>query len=80
MQTVARCPIETFLRLYYKPLFHFAAQLCGDPVHALLLTQRAFRTVMDRSRSLPIPTNVRAWMFSIVFYEFIQTRARAQLA
>ena len=76
MKTVARCPIERFLELYYQPVFRFASRLCGDPVRALLLTQHAFQTAFDRSRSLPIPANVRAWLFTIVFHQFLEIRTR----
>jgi len=76
MITVARCPLEKFLERNYPPVFHFASRLCGDPVRALLLTQRTFRAAFDRSRSLPVPTNVRAWLFAILFHQFLEIRTR----
>lgn len=60
---------------YYQPLFHFAAHLCGSPARAMLLTQRTFRLAFDRSRNLPIPANVRVWLFTILFNNFLKNRA-----
>lgn len=80
MKTNALSPIEKLLELYYKPLFRFAARLCGSPVRAMILTQRTFRLALDRSRGLPVPANVRAWLFAILFHTFLEERPRIRRA
>jgi DNA-directed RNA polymerase specialized sigma24 family protein len=74
MQTTARSPIAKLLTLHYLSLFRFANRLCGSPERAMELTQRTFRLVLDRSRSLPVPANVRAWLLSVLFHEFLEAR------
>lgn len=68
--------IENLLEIYYLPLFHFAERLCGSPTRAMLLTQRTFKVALDRSENLPVPTNVRAWLFSLLFHKFLESRPR----
>jgi len=68
--------MDDLLEVYYVPMFHFAVRLCGSPTRALQLTQRAFNLAMDRSRDLPVPTNIRGWLFSILFHDFLEGRPR----
>ena len=75
MQKTNLSRIETQVDRQYLPLFHFAERLCGSPTAALLLAQRTFRLALDRSRSLPVPANIRAWLFSILFHEFLEIRS-----
>jgi len=79
MQTTARSPIEKLLTLHYLSLFRFANRLCGSPERAMILTQRTFRLVLDRSRGLPVPANGRAWLLSILFHEFLEARPASSL-
>ncbi len=76
MQTAALSEIETLVELHYRSLFCFAERLCPNPAEAMLLTQRTLLLALDRSRDLPVPANVRAWLLSILFHEFLETRAR----
>ena len=76
MQTTARSPIEKLLALHYQSLFRFARRLCASPARAMILTQRSLRLAVDRSRSLPVPANVRAWLLSILLREFLEARPR----
>jgi RNA polymerase sigma-70 factor, ECF subfamily len=76
MKTTAMSPIEKLLEQYYQPLFRFASLLSGDPANAMILTQNTFRTAFDFSRTLPVPTNVRAWLFAILFNQFLEARPR----
>lgn len=76
MRTTDLSRIEKLVELYYRPLFRFAARLCGNPAKAMILTQRTFRLALDHSLGLPVPTNVRAWLFSILFHKFLQGRQR----
>ncbi len=80
MRTTDHSQIDLFVELYYLPLFRFAALLCNNPANALILTQRTFRLAHDRSRSLPVPTNVRAWLFTILFSKFLEDRPRIRHA
>ena len=68
--------MDDLLEVYYLPLFQFAVRLCGSPTKALDLTQRAFNRALDRSRDLPVPANVRGWLFSILFHDFLEHRPR----
>jgi DNA-directed RNA polymerase specialized sigma24 family protein len=80
MQTAAQSPIEQFVDRYYLPVFRFATRLCDDPAFALTLTDRTFRAALERGRSLPVPANVRAWLFSILFHKFLEGRPRSRRA
>lgn len=72
MQKTEPSRINKLLKLYYRPLFHSALQLCGNPARAMALTQRTFRQAFEFSRSLPVPANRRAWLFTILFDLFLQ--------
>ena len=80
MQTTLLEPIEKLMELYYLPLFGLAMLLCGNPAKAMVLTQCTFRLAFDVSRTLPVPTNVRAWLFAILFSKFLEGIPRAQRA
>ncbi|MEJ0091480.1 MAG: hypothetical protein WDM80_17265 [Limisphaerales bacterium] len=67
-------PIENLLEAYYQPLFRFATSLSGNPAKAMILTQRTFRLAFDFSRTLPVPNNVSAWLFAILFNKFLEDR------
>jgi len=75
MQPADPIQIEKLVELYYRPLFRFAARLCGSPVEALTLTQNTFRHAFDISQFLPVPANVRGWLFAILFHSFLERRA-----
>ena len=72
--------MDLLVEFYYIPLFRFAARLCGSPERAMILTQRTFRLALDRSRDLPTPANIGAWLFSILFHEFLEHRLPSRLA
>lgn len=74
MRTNNLTRIEKLVELYYQPLFRFASRLCGSPAEAMVLTQRTFRLAFDYSRNLPAPINNRAWLFSILFNNFLEGR------
>lgn len=42
----------------------------------MLLTQRTFKLALDRSQNLPVPANVRAWLFSLLFHKYLESRPR----
>jgi DNA-directed RNA polymerase specialized sigma24 family protein len=72
--------MDDLLEVYYLPLFRFAVRLCGSPTKALQLTQRTFNLALDRSQDLPVPTNVRGWLFSILFHDYLENRSRQRHA
>jgi DNA-directed RNA polymerase specialized sigma24 family protein len=72
--------IENLLEIYYLPLFRFAERLSGSPMRAILLTQRTFKLAQDRSQNLPVPKNLRAWLFTLLFRQFLETRPPGQPA
>ena len=80
MKTTELSKIEKLVELYYQPLFRFAVRLCGSPVKALEMTQRTFNLALDRSQSLPVPSNVRAWLFAILFHDFLEHRQQTRRA
>jgi len=71
--------LDNLLEVYYLPLFRFAVRLCGSPTRALELTQRTFKLALDRSQDLPVPKNLRGWLFSILFHDFLETRPHLRL-
>jgi len=80
MQTTVLVPIEKLVELYYLPLFGLAMFLYGNPAKAMVLTQSTFRLASDFSRTLPVPTNVRAWLFAILLNKFLEGIPRTRRA
>jgi DNA-directed RNA polymerase specialized sigma24 family protein len=76
MTPVTQCPVEKLVERYYQPVFRFAMRLCGDPACAMMLTQCTFRVALDRNRTLPVPANRRAWLFTLLFHRFLEARQR----
>ena len=79
MRTTKVSQMNQFSQLierYYQPLFEFATRLSGSPARAMLLTQRTFRQAFERHRSFPVPGNVRAWLFTLLFHHFLETCPR----
>jgi DNA-directed RNA polymerase specialized sigma24 family protein len=78
MTNLAR--IENLLEVYYLQLFRFAERLSGSPTRAMLLTQCTFKLAVERSQHLPVPANVRPWLFTLLFKLFLENRLRLQRA
>jgi DNA-directed RNA polymerase specialized sigma24 family protein len=72
--------IENLLEVYYLQLFHFAERLSGSPTRAMLLTQCTFKLAAERTRNLPMPAQVRPWLYSLLFKLFLENRLRLQRA
>jgi DNA-directed RNA polymerase specialized sigma24 family protein len=66
--------MDDLLEAYYLPLFQFAVRLCGSSIKAFDMVQCALKLAADRSRELPVPANLRAWLFSILFHDFLEAR------
>lgn len=76
MRVIKFSQMDDLLEAYYLPLFQFAVRLCGSAIKAFDMVQRAFKLAADRSRELPVPTNLRAWLFSIMFHDFLGSRTQ----
>src|SRR5512144_3273734 len=74
MQTTARSQIEKLLAVHYLSVFRVANHLCASPERAEILTEHTLRLALERSRSLPAPADVRAWLLSILFHDFFEAR------
>ena len=72
MQTLLSPRFNQLIELYYQPMFRFAASLCGSPEAALALTQRTFRRAHERRSEGAAPTNVKEWLFTLLFLEFLE--------
>ena len=80
MRVIKFSQMDDLLEAYYLPLFQFAVRLCGSPIRAFDMTQRAFTLAADRSRELPVPTNLRAWLFSLLFRDYLEGRTQLRYA
>jgi DNA-directed RNA polymerase specialized sigma24 family protein len=76
METTMAPRCNQLIELYYQPLFRFAASLCGSPETALALTQRTFRRACERGTKSPAPADVKQWLFTMLFVEFLEQRPR----
>ena len=75
MQTTARSQIEKLLAAHYLSVFRVACRFCASPESAEVLTDYTLRLALERSRSLPVPADVRGWLLSILFHEFLEARS-----
>jgi RNA polymerase sigma-70 factor (ECF subfamily) len=73
MQTTLAPRFNQLVELYYQPVFRFAASLCGSPEAALALTQNTFRAAHERADKVASPSNVRQWLFTLLFLQFIES-------
>ena len=74
MQTTTAPRFNQLVEQYYPMLFHFAASLCGSTEAALALTQRTFRRAHERNAKTTAPANVKQWLFTMLFLEFLEHR------
>ena len=72
MHTTKPPRFNQLIEQYYPLLFRFAASLCGTPEAALALTQRTFRRAFERGVKSAAPANVRQWLFTMLFLEFLE--------
>jgi len=68
---------EKLVKLYYQPLFRFATRLYGSSKAARAHTYDTLRRALDRSRELPVPANTQAWLFAVLFHDFLEHRSHA---
>jgi DNA-directed RNA polymerase specialized sigma24 family protein len=74
MQTILAPRFNQVVELYYQPVFRFAASLCGSPEAALALTLNTFRVARERADHAAAPSNVRQWLFTLMFLQFLESR------
>ena len=72
MQSSLSPRFNQLIELYYQPMFRFAASLCSSPEAALALTQSTFRRAHERGAEGAAPANVREWLFTLLFLEFLE--------
>lgn len=72
--------MESVVELYYQPLFAFAARLYGRPEAALRSTRRAFERVLCESSRAREPRQLKQWLFTALFSDFLRERRRGQIA
>jgi DNA-directed RNA polymerase specialized sigma24 family protein len=76
MSTTLAARFNQLVELYYPPVFRFAASLCGSPEAALALTQNTFRVARARADCAAAPANVRQWLFTLLFLQFLKSHPR----
>lgn len=72
METNMALRFNQMVETYYPPLFRFAASLSGSPEAALTLTQNTFRVARERAGRAAAPINVRQWLFTLLFLQFLE--------
>jgi len=77
MQTTLASRFNQLVELYYQPVFRLAGSLCGSPEAALALTQNTFRVARARADHAVAPSNVRQWLFTLLFLQFLESRRPA---
>ena len=73
MQTNLAPRFNQLVEIYYQPVFRFAASLCGSPEAALALTLNTFRVARERADQATTPSNVRQWLFTLLFLQFLES-------
>ncbi|MCX8089331.1 MAG: hypothetical protein N3I86_00120 [Verrucomicrobiae bacterium] len=68
--------LEKRLRRHAAVAARFAQRLCGDRAQARALTRRAIQVALQRARFVPVPRDLRAWLLTLLFHQFLLTRAR----
>jgi DNA-directed RNA polymerase specialized sigma24 family protein len=74
MRPKADFDFETLVELYYRPVFAFAARLCGQLDRALELTQHTFCLALNRQEYFEDRDAVKGWLFTLAFSEFLKER------
>jgi RNA polymerase sigma-70 factor (ECF subfamily) len=72
---------ENLVRLYYRDLYRFGFSLTGSEVEAADLTQETFCIWANKRHQLRNPANVKAWLFTTLYREFLKIcRRRKRVA
>jgi DNA-directed RNA polymerase specialized sigma24 family protein len=68
--------LEKRVHRHARGMLWFAMRLCGDAAQARALTRRAVHVALERSRFLPVPRDLRAWLWTLLFHQFLLSRAK----
>jgi len=68
--------LEKRVHRHARSMLRFALRLCGDAAQARSLTRRAVQVALERGRVLPVPRDLRAWLLTLLFHQFLLSRAR----
>jgi RNA polymerase sigma factor (sigma-70 family) len=65
---------EQLVKLYYRDLYRFGFSLTGSEADACDLTQETFYIWANKGHQLRDRTKVKAWLFTTLHRQFLQTR------
>jgi RNA polymerase sigma-70 factor, ECF subfamily len=67
---------ENLVKLYYRDLYRFGFSLTGSEADAADLTQQTFYIWANKGHQLQNAASVKAWLFTTLHREFLQTCRR----
>jgi RNA polymerase sigma-70 factor (ECF subfamily) len=65
---------EQLVNRYYRDLYRFGLSLTGSEADASDLAQETFYVWANKRHQLKDPTKVKAWLFTTLHRQFLQTR------
>ena len=65
---------ENLVKLYYRDLYRFGLSLTTSEADAADLTQETFYIWANKGHQLKNPVKVKAWLFTTLHRQFLQTR------
>ena len=65
---------ESLVKIYYRDLYRFGLSLTGSEADACDLAQETFYVWANKRRQLKNPAKVKAWLFTTLHRQFLQTR------
>ena len=65
---------EQLVNRYYRDLYRFGFSLTGNEADACDLTQETFYIWANKGHQLKNPAGVKAWLFTTLHRQFLQTR------
>src|SRR5262252_7549445 len=65
---------EDLVKIYYRDLYRFGLSLTGSEADACDLAQETFYVWANKRRQLKNPVKVKAWLFTTLHRQFLQTR------
>ena len=65
---------EDLVKFYYRDLYRFGLSLTGSEADASDLAQETFYIWANKRDQLKNPTKVKAWLFTTLHRQFLQTR------
>jgi len=74
----AELEFEKLVKLYYRDLYRFGLSLTGNEADACDLTQETFYVWASKGHQLRDPANVKAWLFTTLYRQFLQICRRRE--